>query len=520
MEEIKALITNKLKQVEATPFLFWGSGVSKRYLNTENWEELLRKFSEEATGNEYQYELYLNEIKEEKEYGKLPQVAQLLEKDFIKKFLSDDKYNSIRETNKSIIKNGTSPLKIAIGEHFNNINIDEDNKEIKLLRKIASRKVAGIITTNYDQLTENIFEGFKTYIGQEELIFSNIYETGEIYKIHGCCSTPDSIVITEKDYENFIKKSDYLTAKLLTIFLEHPIIFMGYSIADKNIINILKSISNCLPKNKLEILKERFIFIEWCQLGQENISTHSVNFENGNRIEMTKIALNDFSILYECLLRNKSKYNPKILRRLKEDIYELVKTNNTKEKIYAIDIENIEKYDDLEIILGVGIYQNIGVQGYSRIKAEDLYEDVIFDKKDYDPDKIVKSTLPDLLMTNPGGVPIFKYLKDYDCRLFDRIEDIKNNKKNIEDFYNGTERKNKDKMRDKIQEKSIAGLITQYEKKEAYKYVLYLNKDEIEIKDLENYLKDILSNLDILKGNSVLKKLIRIYDLLKYRKSP
>lgn len=58
---------------------------------------------------------------------------------------------------------------------------------------------------------------------------------GEIYKIHGSCNNSESIVITENDYSVYNKRNAYLSAKLLTIFLEHPIIFLGYSLNDSNI---------------------------------------------------------------------------------------------------------------------------------------------------------------------------------------------------------------------------------------------------------------------------------------------
>jgi len=126
-----------------------------------------------------------------------------------------------------------------------------------LFKKIGEKSVASVITTNYDSFIERNLKSFKKYIGQEELIFSNIQGVGEIYKIHGCSCDAGSIVINEKDYMGFEENNPYLAAKILTIFLEHPIIFLGYSLFDSNIKTILKSIVKCLSKEKLEMFKKR-----------------------------------------------------------------------------------------------------------------------------------------------------------------------------------------------------------------------------------------------------------------------
>lgn len=88
------------KSVEITghqPFLFIGSGLSKRYLNTENWEDLLRKFCTEFSNNEFQYDIYANQINEEDYYGRQPAIANLLEKDYNANILISDIYTDFRE---------------------------------------------------------------------------------------------------------------------------------------------------------------------------------------------------------------------------------------------------------------------------------------------------------------------------------------------------------------------------------------------------------------------------------------
>ena len=104
---------------------------------------------------------------------------------------------------------------------------------------MTARNIAGFITTNYDNFLNIIAPDYITFVGQEELLFNSIQNIAEIYKIHGSISNPDSIIITSSDYDKFNRKASYLTAKLLTIFLENPIIFIGYSISDKNIRNII-----------------------------------------------------------------------------------------------------------------------------------------------------------------------------------------------------------------------------------------------------------------------------------------
>jgi hypothetical protein len=185
--------------------------------------------------------------------------------------------------------------------------------EIKLLEKVGDRSIIGVITTNYDNVIENIFSNYKytCYVGQEELLFSSFTGVGEIFKIHGSCTEPQSIVINEKDYENFNEKNAYLVAKLLTIFIEHPIVFIGYRIEDPNIREILTSIAKCLSKERLQELKNRFIFIDWNNTSKpDSISTYECgDLGAGKSLTMVRISINDFSILYEALLQNKVTYN-------------------------------------------------------------------------------------------------------------------------------------------------------------------------------------------------------------------
>ena len=448
---MKKEIINILKKSDTLPFMFIGSGLSIRYLNLENWENLLKKFAKLTNKKEFSYELFLQQaqVQGDKE-GQLPKVAELIENEFNQIWYTDTQFASNRNKNKISIEKHISPFKLEIAEYMK-IKSSEINSqysdELEKFKQIGNKSIAGFITTNYDLLLENLFSRFKTYIGQEELIFSQIQGISEIYKIHGCASKPESIIINEKDYINFSERNAYLAAKLLTIFLEHPIIFLGYSISDKNIENILKAIVKCLSQEHLEKLKERLIFIEWSEDGVEDISTYSKSFEGDKSIDMTRIRLNNFSLLYEALLENKSKYNVSMLRRLKEDIYELVLTNKAKGKIRTIGLEDDDKLDEVEIVVGVGALSEVGERGYLGITSDEIYRDIVLDDGSFESDYIICDSLPNLLPNNSNLLPMYKYLKNYENEIPEIIKNAM--KTDFDQLLSNTIKKNRNKHQDR-----------------------------------------------------------------------
>ncbi len=201
-------------------------------------------------------------------------------------------------------------------------NYEEYGKEIEMLKTLCAKSISGIVTTNYDTFLDKL-TNFTCYIGQTELLTSTTQGIAEIYKIHGCVSKPDTLVFDEFDYQNFVDKMKYLSAKLLTIFLEYPVIFLGgYSITDTNIRSIFDAILDCLDDGKKALLKDRLFFVEYS--GNKNpeyeISSHTISL--GSRyLEMTKIKMDDYSILYNSMQRYQMKIPMRILRHLKQAFF-------------------------------------------------------------------------------------------------------------------------------------------------------------------------------------------------------
>ena len=108
-----------------------------------------------------------------------------------------------------------SRFKIYITEILNGLLIrPEKSNEIDALIR-ARKNIGSVITTNYDRLCEKVFE-FNPLIGND-ILLSNPY--GSVYKIHGCVTDSDNIIITRDDYNNFNNKYELIRAQLLSIFI-------------------------------------------------------------------------------------------------------------------------------------------------------------------------------------------------------------------------------------------------------------------------------------------------------------
>lgn len=511
MGKIANIITQIINKCNHHPFLFIGSGFSKRYFNLFSWDELLRHFAYEFSQDEFKFEKYKNDINSSIPNILYPKIASLLEKEYNAAILSLDKYKDFREKYKEQIQSGISPFKIALSIYFANIDIQScTNEEFILFKDNVQAHIAGVITTNYDLVLDAVFDKFTIYTNQEELIFADIYNIGEIYKIHGSAINPNSIIITEEDYNMFNKKYAYLTAKLLTIFLENPIIFIGYSINDSNIRSIMKSIAECLSNEHLQKLENRLIFIEYSQT-DEKVERVSMYFDSGNAIPMTKITTNNFADIYEGIINTTITIKPYILRQIRKEIYELAKITNPVSKIYAVSLNNIDEIpEDSNLMLSVGVYNN---EYGKSVKGEMLYEDVIFNNKAFPSEFIVKEVLPELLIRNRGGLPIFKYLKDCKSYIVGSIKEEYEKRKCLDDFLNSSVKKAKANYRRKLHNKNIEEIIQLEGSDKAYRKIYFLDESEIEIEKLHLYLKNNYNSMN--KNDPEMRRLIRIYDFLQ-----
>lgn len=390
----KEELIQKLISKKHAPFLFLGSGFSRHYINTPDWKGVLEMFAPK----------HINQYFSILDTDNLPIIASHIAKDLTTEFWNlpdEDEYK--RKYADSIVDQSIL-LKIKIADFLREKSLEEFPsqyaEEINVLKNLC---IDGIITTNWDDTAERLFPKFTPYIGQRELIFAPTFNIGEIYKIHGCLREPSTMILTEADYRDYNEKNAYLAAKLITIFIEHPIVFIGYSISDVNIMDILRSLVCCLDKKNLDKLRDNLIFVDWATAQNDifRIDSHTIALDNDIVLPVTRIETNSYLKVFECLSKYERSIPANLLREYKKQFYNIIVSEKPEKQLYVLPGDKIDQNSDIQVVYGFGaVSMYKSAIGYTGLKAIDVYGDIIEDKN-LDAIQVLTKSIPSLRRTSP-----------------------------------------------------------------------------------------------------------------------
>ncbi len=493
-------LKEKLKNLGASPIFFVGSGLSRRYIESPDWLGLLEK-TMEGTGINFsrykQKHTYKNEISNKDEIN-MEALAQELEDVYFDKMPEEELEEGGSKGyyyRKRICK--------VISQYFqDNKDIMLSNEEVIELKKTSP---AAIITTNYDEMLEEIFgKEYTTHVGQTSLLTSVVDGVGDIYKIHGSVKEPNSIVITKDDYDKFFNKDIYLNAKLLTLFLEYPIVFLGYSISDRNVKSILTTIVKMLPYEKVEELKSRIWFIKRVDNGADKEDVERVQLDDGLYIDIKSYALSNYGKFYKAINDIAIKKLPiRFLKYLKNNVYGLVSSQEYNPKLIDVNINEIEKINNFnEGNNFVGLTFSTKEKKVFSNKI-DICKAFLNEEENYDP----LSILGFKKETN-GFIPFYKFIRtlkateilDYVKEIVSEqsdlyltiVNDTKDYKKSLGAEMNGFN------YQEEITSKNITRYINEYmSDKGIYSSQEGTVRKHLMLNMLENRLDDLLEANDV-----------------------
>ena len=205
--------------------LFAGAGISKAILSDVytyeafSWKELLLIVAKNLNVNIEKYLL---------QYLSLPEIASMIVKEY-------SIMMSITEAeSKYVLKN-----EIAFITNWH----PSKNNESQYKDNLINLNLSWIITTNYDTLIESILSETGISYSPKDILLK---PTGliPIYHLHGSRFDPETIVITQDDYVELFRPSDYRQAKLALTLKESTTIFVGYGLGDINVLTAIDWVNN------------------------------------------------------------------------------------------------------------------------------------------------------------------------------------------------------------------------------------------------------------------------------------
>ncbi len=483
------------------PVLFIGTGVSLRYLtNSYTWDGLLKQISFDLKENTEFYLDLKSQCEEDGVYN-FEKLASLIEEEFNKTLISDrnGKFKDINDIFYENMENGLnlSRFKIYISKIFSELAVREEKEdEIAELKK-ARKNIGSIITTNYDNLIEYIFE-FNKLIGNN-ILLSNPY--GSIYKIHGCSTEPEKIIITEKDYEQFDLKYELIRAQLLSLFIHHPIIFIGYGVGDNNIKKILKTIFTYVEPNSdlANEIRNNFLLIEYEKdADNEVISEHDIDMDGFSTVRINKIKTDNFSIIYQALANI----------HLPISAMDVRKVQNVVAEIYAggkIEVKITEDLDELrngDKILAIGSSKTISYQYQTASELMANYFKILEESNHQ-----ILVLIDKYKLQSTQYFPIYGFSSiNEEIEATERLK--KQQKRNVKNCLNSisdNQKKNHNTVQAIIDDETIP---TTYK---VGSIIWNIFENNLELNDVEQYLKEFKP-----KNDTNYRKLLCAYDLKKY----
>ncbi|EFF65092.1 hypothetical protein GMA92_10500 [Turicibacter sanguinis] len=516
---------------ERLPILFVGSGFTKRYnVDMPSWEELLKNTFKLIGVSELQYFGIKNEILSENnctEQELFQKLGTELERMFNVAFYQGNFMIPEMQDYSKWLHDEISPFKKYLSIYFSNLSlIPEMESELIELKKL-SNKIMSIITTNYDLfLEETVFSGqCDVFIGQNNLFNPDAVNVLDVYKIHGCVKDAKSIIITENDYKKFNRNGKLISAKLLTLITENPIIFIGYSISDENILKILSDFVTCLSEEDLQKLFSHIYFIQFKENENELLEEQYIFKLDGESVHLplTKITTNNYLKLYQKLNQLVPSVPLDYIKPLKRIFKHIITQNSTpnpESDTLLVDYEflqDIQKANDFKkVAIAFGpktsMIENFGYSGYG---IKEIIEDILFEKYNFNAEKLLLNSIETKIAIN-SLFPVHKYLSQVDSSILEQTPKLKNyiNYRSSVESFISTQLKRDLKYLPEI--KYSTEIPDDYNITKRMKVILKNHKNMC-LEDIRNYLANQFKENPMLIKNSEFKRAVAIYDYLKYK---
>lgn len=171
-----------------------------------------------------------------------------------------DDIEKIKEINNE--KNNLAKLSQIYSDYYGDNRAKHEVRELvidsskkadpSIFRSIAKLPICDIITTNYDRMIEESQDNhnYRIIIEIPDNGIQGNYNKNatNIFKIHGDIENPQSIILTQDDYDNYFEKHPEMLKYIERIFSENSILILGYRLNDYNIRSLMNKFKSNITK--------------------------------------------------------------------------------------------------------------------------------------------------------------------------------------------------------------------------------------------------------------------------------
>ena len=281
--------------------------------------------------------------------------------------------------------------------------IKEVSEDAPLSKAIFDINPTHIITTNYDTLLESskseLREQYQVIVRDKDLLDST--KNKYIIKMHGDLHDISTIVLKEQDYLDYSQNRVLIELFVKSLLTDHVILFLGYSLNDYNIKQIISWLNYMRSQNDaLEGVKVGYIVFDEDNIDErqqtyfENNSIGIINIHNMPQVENipTSLKIEEGKRLYSLL---KVVENPSLESNFEPQVF-------IKHFLEFANQYSFIDYKNLLNLLHIGRYE----------KTEGVLS--LFEQKDYDKLKsYLDSSIPEAIGLKQrfidAGIGIIRY---------------------------------------------------------------------------------------------------------------
>lgn len=515
------------------PIVFIGSGISKRYLEDyPTWEDLLNEYWQK-TNQEIDFYNYLLTIKEkykniiqdesDLDHKIYTEAATKIEDDFNRMF-TEKSINLDGLDARRVFNENISPFKYSVCQRFSEINLKQGINQDELDSfKVLLKKAKMIITTNYDAFIEHLLLEQeivpKLYIGNNGF-FEDTVGWSELYKIHGDISDPQSIIISAEDYEKYDDKAILISAKILSNMIKNPILFIGYSLTDRNVKKLLSDFSSQLPKEDGRKSAERIILIQH-KPNEQTVITKQIT-DQQLQVTYTSVETDNYKEIYDEISTVDEGLSPYDVLRYQRAIKTLIVNEGEKGTLNTLLVSpsDLDKLEE-SVKQGKNLVVALGDKKYvfTQIKEINYLEDYLFDKHEISSKLAIDFILDS---TNTVRLPFSKIIANCNLKALNLAPKLLNRLNERIDRHGNLEAMIDSIKLDKLNDGKIFNKIEDIKKsafsKQKELSVIIKNIKNIEKNDLNNYVKnDAFPQFVACENNNLkteFRRLFLAYDLV------